>query len=242
MATRRIARASSERPESAMQPSPLAQRLQRADYLVVRRGSRSRGCEQNHIPPWHGKPELGGTRAEDALRTIPLDRMTNTLGCSEGDPTRIAFGRCITYDHAHQRMVNAPSLNKHALEVPMGRNRPHTRSEKSLDGQALATLGTTASENGAAALRSHAGTETMRLGALTLVRLIGTFHWSYPPDAISNQYMHVSLKIVGNIVRKCQLRAGIPRQLITRHTALERKPAATRPKISTSCRSFQQAN
>ena len=58
----------------------------------------------------------------------------------------------------------------------------HRRASK-LDGEALATLGATAGENGTTALGCHTGTETMGLGALTLVRLIRTLHIFYPPVA-----------------------------------------------------------
>jgi hypothetical protein len=48
---------------------------------------------------------------------------------------------------------------------------------KSLDGEALATLGATTGENETATLGSHAGTEAVALGALPLVGLVGTLHW-----------------------------------------------------------------
>ena len=50
----------------------------------------------------------------------------------------------------------------------------------SLDGQALAPLSTTRSENSAAALGSHTSTEAVALGALAFVRLIGAFHCFFP--------------------------------------------------------------
>ena len=45
-----------------------------------------------------------------------------------------------------------------------------------LDSETLTTLGATGSENAAAALGSHAGTEAVALSPFTGVRLIGAFH------------------------------------------------------------------
>lgn len=45
-----------------------------------------------------------------------------------------------------------------------------------LHAEALAALGAAAGQNAAAALRGHASTETVALGTLTLVRLIGALH------------------------------------------------------------------
>ena len=49
-----------------------------------------------------------------------------------------------------------------------------------LHGEALTPLSATGSENSAAALGGHAGTEAVALGALAFVRLIGAFHCSFP--------------------------------------------------------------
>ena len=51
------------------------------------------------------------------------------------------------------------------------------------DGEALATLGATTGENGTAALGGHTGAEAVGLGALALVRLVGTLHGYNPPAA-----------------------------------------------------------
>ena len=51
----------------------------------------------------------------------------------------------------------------------------------SLDGETLAPLSTTGSEDSATTLGGHAGTEAVALGALAFVRLIGAFHCSTFP-------------------------------------------------------------
>ncbi len=46
-----------------------------------------------------------------------------------------------------------------------------------LDSETLATLGATTREHGTTTLGGHAGTETMGLGTLTLIRLVRTLHF-----------------------------------------------------------------
>ena len=47
----------------------------------------------------------------------------------------------------------------------------------SLDGETLAPLSTTGSEDSATTLGGHAGTEAVALGALPLIGLVRTLHW-----------------------------------------------------------------
>ena len=51
-------------------------------------------------------------------------------------------------------------------------------------GQALAAFGATALQNQAARFGTHAGTEAVRFGATTIVRLKGTLHLIYSPILI----------------------------------------------------------
>ena len=49
--------------------------------------------------------------------------------------------------------------------------------------ETLAALGTTTCEHSAAGLGGHTGAETVGLGTLALVRLVGTLHGKHPPGA-----------------------------------------------------------
>ena len=80
----------------------------------------------------------------------------NTIKLSSGAFTRLPSLK--------RRVISALDLIVLTIEKPP------------LDGQALAPFGATAREHGAAALGSHAGTETMALGALASVRLICALH------------------------------------------------------------------
>ena len=51
-------------------------------------------------------------------------------------------------------------------------------------GQPLAAFGATALQNQAARFGTHAGTEAVRFGATTIVRLKGTLHLTYSPILI----------------------------------------------------------
>ena len=79
-----------------------------------------------------------------------------------------------------------------------------------LDSETLAALGTTTGEHGTTTLSGHTGTEAMGLGTLTLIRLIRTLHLKFLllhfecPRGRGRRYRHVSLKIVGKSMFKCQ--------------------------------------
>ena len=77
-------------------------------------------------------------------------------------------------------------------------------------GEGLAALGATTGEHGTTTLGGHTGTEAMGLGTLTLIRLIRTLHLKFLllhfecPRERGRRYRHVSLKIVGKSMFKCQ--------------------------------------
>ena len=162
------------------------------------------GGEQDHIMPGYGKVARARRFAQHALGPISQDSVSKTLRCSEGDPTRIAFAHSITYNHSHQGMVIAPSPCIDTLEIRPGFNGLHAQARCKLDGEALAALGTTASEHSAAALGGHTGAETVGLGTLALIRLVRTLHDFYPPACLNKQISRVSFKIVGKTAQECQ--------------------------------------
>lgn len=79
-----------------------------------------------------------------------------------------------------------------------------------LDSETLAALGAATGEHGTTTLGGHTGTEAMGLGTLTLIRLIRTLHLKFLllhfecPRERGRRYRHVSLKIVGKSMFKCQ--------------------------------------
>ena len=79
-----------------------------------------------------------------------------------------------------------------------------------LDSETLAALGATTGKHGTTTLSGHTGTEAMGLGTLTLIRLIRTLHLKFLllhfecPRGRGRRYRHVSLKIVGKSMFKCQ--------------------------------------
>lgn len=79
-----------------------------------------------------------------------------------------------------------------------------------LDSETLAALGAATGEHGTTTLGGHTGAEAMGLGTLTLIRLIRTLHLKFLllhfecPRERGRRYRHVSLKIVGKSMFKCQ--------------------------------------
>ena len=69
-------------------------------------------------------------------------------------------------------MIGSLATREDPPKIPFGLDGLHAK----LDGQLLATLGTTTGEDGAAALGGHASTEAVSLGTLALVGLIRTLH------------------------------------------------------------------
>ena len=77
-----------------------------------------------------------------------------------------------------------------------------------LDGELLATLGTTTRKDGAATLGCHTGTETVRLCALELVRLVRTLHdassWEHGPAPMGRTKKPLSRNIIEVGFLTCQ--------------------------------------
>lgn len=201
-----------------------------------RRVMRGGGGEQNDVPALKGKPACAGRFAQDSFRSISKHSVSETLRCSKGDPTRIAFAHSITYNHSNQGMVIAPSLCVYTLEIRPGLNGLHAQARCKLDGKALAALGTTTSEHGAAALGGHTSTEAVGLGTLTLVRLVRTLHSYYPPACLNKQISRVSFKIVGKTAQECQQAGRTCPQVTTRRS----NPAKNRAHFSVHFRTFHR--
>lgn len=77
-------------------------------------------------------------------------------------------------DKRYIRSLIALTRRKELGDLDAGLNGIH--AWMLLDGETLAPLSTTGSENSATTLGGHAGTETVALGALAFVRLVGAFH------------------------------------------------------------------
>lgn len=76
-------------------------------------------------------------------------------------------------DDRHIRVRKALSGRKYSGNLVVGAD---SVQHAALDAEALTTLCTTPCEDSATTLGSHTRTETVALGTLALVRLIGTFH------------------------------------------------------------------
>jgi hypothetical protein len=98
-----------------------------------------------------------------------------------------------------------------------------------LDSETLAALGATTGEHGTTTLSGHTGTEAMGLGTLTLIRLIRTLHLKFLllhfecPRGRGRRYRHVSLKIVGKSMFKCQEIKG---KKVAQFTRFPHKPSS----------------
>ena len=162
---------------------PLAQRFEGTGHILGRGNSSSRRRKQDNFLTRDGKLARVGRLAQNALRSVAHNRVSQPFGSSEGDPTWIAFAAGITYNHSNQRMVQTFPLSEHPLEVPMGLDGLHASQTLFVaHGQTLAALGATCGQDGTTTLGSHAGTETVALGALALIRLISALHI----DSLSN--------------------------------------------------------
>ena len=80
------------------------------------------------------------------------------------------------YQKREVRRMDSRCARKQRGDLCAGFDRIQPRNRLALHAQTLATLGTTTSENRAAALGGHTGAETVRLSALALVRLIRALH------------------------------------------------------------------
>lgn len=128
--------------------------------------------EENHVVALDRQIAQTRGLAQNPLAPVTKDGVTQTLGGDERGPPGFVRTR---HEHAHaeERAVKAPPPREDPLEVASGLDGPHGAA---LHGEALATLRAATSENGAAALGGHTGTEAVRGGALALVGLIRTLH------------------------------------------------------------------
>ena len=133
---------------------------------------RLRRREENYVKTVPRKGARAGGLSEDPLAPVPEDGIPKPLSSDEGDPSRdalVAAGN----SNSQERIVVAPPAREDPLKITLGFDGLH---EPLLDGETLATLGTTTGQDGAAALGGHAGTEPVGGGALALVRLVGALH------------------------------------------------------------------
>ena len=72
-----------------------------------------------------------------------------------------------------------------ALDLMVSNPRPRLHAE------ALASLGATSGQDGTAALRRHAGTEAVALGALARVRLIRALHGHFPFNTFKSSFQSI---------------------------------------------------
>lgn len=130
-----------------------------------------RGKEKNVIAV-PGKPAQTRRLAENALAPVPEDGIAEPLRGDEGDTGGCALvARC--HANSQELVIEPPPAREDPLKISLGLDGLH---RPLLDGEALATLGTTTGQDGTAALGGHAGAEPVSGGALALVRLVRTLH------------------------------------------------------------------
>ena len=118
---------------------------------------------------------------EHPLAPIPKHCVSEPLRRNEGDPSQAAF---VIHEscHAYEPMVRTSSAKEDPLKVTPGLDGPHSE----LDGKLLATLGAAARENGTTTLCGHAGTKSVSLRALSLIRLVRTLHFKTLLEKVPN--------------------------------------------------------
>ena len=131
------------------------------------------GGEENYIVAIYRKFTAAGGLTENPLAPVPKDGVSKPFGRSESNPCMIALA-CLGHANPQERAVQPLSTREDPLKFLLGFDGLH---ETSLNGKALAALGTTAGENVAAGLGCHTGAETMGRSALPLVWLIRTLHF-----------------------------------------------------------------
>lgn len=90
--------------------------------------------------------------------------------------------------------------------------------EPLLHAKALASLSAASSENGATALRRHAGTETVALGALAGIGLIGALHGHFPFNTLKSNLQSIyHVRIPSSIFNRSMSRSPQPHQIMIEH-------------------------
>ena len=149
--------------------------LQLGGYICGMRLARATRGEKYDPRSVPRQPYLPRGLAQHPLAAVAVYRVAKLLRRNEGDLTRAAFRvshHCDTYQPSAVPLAVSEDLS----ELPPGLDGLH----RILDGELLATLGTTTGQDLAAALGGHAGAEAVGLDALELVGLIRTLHDSNP--------------------------------------------------------------
>ena len=113
-----------------------------------------------------------GGLSQNPLASVAIHGISQTFGRDEGNLTLVTFV-ARQHRYAHQRVSRSLPIGKDLLKFRSGFDGLH----KKLDSEPLAALSATTGEDGTATLGRHAGTEAVALGALALVRLVGTLHF-----------------------------------------------------------------
>lgn len=134
--------------------------------------------EEDHVAPLDGEAGLLSRSTQNALAPVAVHGVSQPLSGNEGNPGRAAFVRP-HHTHANDGVIESHPTPEDPLELRSGLDGLH---EGRLDSEPLTTLGAATSEDGAAALGGHTGTEAVALGTLPLIGLVGTLHDTNPPE------------------------------------------------------------
>lgn len=141
--------------------------------------------DKQHIPTIPGATQTLDTGAHNPLASVAKNCVAQSLSSSKSNATgRAALLWCCSYDCRKQPTLYTLSCGKNAFKVTARLDGAQRGTFSQLDGQPLATLGTTTGEDLTAALGSHTGAEAVALCALALVRLIRTLHGNPPEPSL----------------------------------------------------------
>ena len=134
-------------------------------------------CHEGDIISGKRTAELPTHFPHSSLRPVSPNSVPQFFTCYKSNTTLSVVLSFVPQRYDVQPWRTNPfSLFEKASYLDTGFDRPHDLSVSGLDGQALASFGTTAGEYRAAALGGHTGTKTMAFGTLASVRLVGALH------------------------------------------------------------------
>ena len=161
--------------------------LTRLKHFTIIGGRDGRFREKYHVVTRPRPAKVATDSAHSTLSRIPPHSVAQLFARNKSNTTAkvvlrdpyLILMNPLSYDKRKIRRLKTPSRGE---EVGYFRAGFYGIQQDApmLDAKTLATLCTTSSEHGAAALGGHTSAETMALCALAVVRLISTLHCIFP--------------------------------------------------------------
>ncbi len=149
-------------------------------HFTIRRLQNGVTGEKHNVVALPRPPARPGDFSHAPFRAVSPDGISRFFPRNKSNTTMIGFMVVLIamFQHHNRQKRRAESFSLREKKGNIGArlDRRLQTDDLSLDAKTLAALGATCGQDGTTTLGSHAGTETVALDALALIRLISALH------------------------------------------------------------------